>query len=252
MSHALRSVRNFALYYGWGGEEPLSHFDLAIVDPGGRDADGVKRLKQRGSIALGYLSVLEVPRRSGLPPANVLRFNGAPVEKTEFQNWILDPRSPQTLRRFKEDAEKVLHLGYDGFFLDTIGDIEDRRFPPPFMAELVPAAARLVSELVRQFPGRVVVQNWGLHHLLPLTASLLDGVCWEDFPYAQVGPVPSIHSGIRVLNNFQDQTGLRVLALNHSLTGPETAQDARAAAQRCGFIWYGIESYLHLPQELPR
>ncbi len=253
MARGLRTIQSFALYYGMGGEDVLSHFDLALVDPGGRNRVGVRQLKERGAIALAYVSVLEVGRKTGYsPPANVLRWQGDPVANEEFNNWILDPRLAATQQRFDSLVHEALSLQYDGVFLDTIGDVEDRQFAPAFMGELVPAAAWLVAETARQYPQCLLVQNWGLHRLLPLTAPLLDGVCWEDFPYDEIGAVPTVHSGIRRMNSFQNQVGLQVLALNQGINSPAVARTAQDAAERCGFLWYGTSDYLQLPQYRPR
>lgn len=253
MAHRLGSVRSYALYYGFGGEEILSQYDLAIVDPGGHDADGLRRLKAKGTLALAYISILEVNRReSGAPPHNVLRLKGQPMAKEEFDNWVLDPRSPLTSQRLLGLAEELWHRGYDGLFLDTIGDVEDRRFAPGEASELVVAASRLVRELHFTLPEAILVQNWGLHRLLPLTATWVDGVCWEEFPYKQVGPVPAVHSGIRTLQAYQDETRLRVLALNQAMANDGEREAAASAAERCNFLWYGTTDYLHLPGQVLR
>lgn len=248
----LKPFNSYAVYYGQAGEEILSRFDLAIVDPGGRSPAGVQRLKERGAAALAYVSALEVPRRPDTgPPGNVLIHNGRPASNEEFNNWVLDPRLPPTRRRFLDLAERALALGFDGIFVDTIGDVEDHRFPPELSGELLPAAAWLVAETARQHPNCVLVQNWGLFGLLPLTVHHLDGVCWEDFPFRQIGPLPSLHPGIRRLNSLQNRTSLRVLALNQGITDPSDRLRAVETAERCGFIWYGTSNYLELPQFIP-
>lgn len=250
MQQGLRSVRSYALYYGMGGEDVLSHYDLAVVDPGGRTPDGVEAIKERGTIALGYVSVLEVPRLAGVAaPPNVLRWQGQLQVQQEFNNWVLDPRAPLTRNRFLRVVESVLQQGYQGIFLDCVSNVEDRNLPVEFRNELVPATAWLVAEVVRQFPSCLVVQNWGLHYLLPMTGQYLDAVCWEDFPFSEIGPIPSVHSGIRKLNAMQEQVGLRVLALNQNIDDPVMSHVARAAAERCGFLWYGTTRYIDLPQQ---
>lgn len=246
----MKPIRSFAVYYGPDGENILSRFDLVIVDPGGRLPESVKRLKGRGSAVLAYLSALEVPRRPNeAPPRNVLVCNGRPAVNEEYNNWILDPRLPQTRLRLLELTERSLDLGFDGIFIDTIGDVEDCRFSPALSGEILPAASWLVAETSRKNPACFLVQNWGLMQLLPLTVSYLDAVCWECFPFEKIGPVPSLHPGIRRLSTLQSQTGLQVLALNQGITGQSARARAKAAAERCGFAWYGTSSYLELPQE---
>jgi hypothetical protein len=251
MTHALRSIQSYGLYYGVGGEEYLSRYDLAIVDPGGRGLSGVRRLKSRGSIALAYVSVLEVPRLpTAAPPAHVLTHEGKPLANETFNNWILDPRSPRTSQRMQELIQKALQLEYDGVFLDCLDDVESPLVPASMRMELLPATAWLVQEASQL--KCAVVQNWGLHHLLPLTAHVIDGICYEDFPYREVGMIPAMHSGIRFLQKVQTDLGVRVLALNHSITDLDSAAVARDTAERCGFTWYGTSTYTDLPPGVRR
>lgn len=243
----LSSVRSYALYYGWGGEEVLATYDLAIIAPEGHDADGLTRLRQHGTIALAYLGVLETPMHSEeLMPEGTLTVDGKPWTNVAFGNWVLDPRSPATRRRVLRLGEEALALGCQGLFLDTLGDVEDPHLPPALRAQLLPAAASLVAELRRCLPA-LLVQNWGLQHLLPLTAPLLDGVCWEAFPYRSIKADPLAHGAIRKLRQLQAD-GLRVLALNEGV--PEEHEDygwARTVATRCHFLWYGTSRYIDLP-----
>lgn len=248
MPQRLQSIRSYILYYGMQAEQTLVRYDLAIIDPRGRKAAAVRRLLDRGTLPVAYVSVLEVPQAgSGGPPPNALIWEGRPYSNHEFGNWVLDPRAPATKQRLLDLVEKALSGHHQGVFLDCIGDVEDRRFSPELRGELVAAAAWLVAEAARQYPSCLLVQNWGLHHLLPLTAQLIDAVCWEDFPYDQIGPVPTVHSGIRRLQTLQEEIGLRVLALNQEIGDAATYRQARDAADRCGFLWYGTTNYIDLP-----
>lgn len=248
MPAGLSSVRSYCLYYGWDGEEVLATYDLAIIAPEGHDADGLQRLRQHGTIPLAYVGVLETPmHQDAAMPEGALTVAGKPWTNAAFGNWVLDPRSPVTRRRVLRLGEQALALGCQGLFLDTLGDVEDPHLPPALRAELLPAAASLVAELRRCLPA-LLVQNWGLQHLLPLTTPMLDGVCWEAFPYRSIKADPLDHGAIRKLQQFQ-AGGLRVLALNESL--PHDHEDygwARTVATRCQFLWYGTSRYIDLPQ----
>jgi hypothetical protein len=246
MPNGLQAVRSFALYYGCGGEKRLSAYDLVVISPEGRTADDLKRIRCRGTLALAYVSVLEVPQQSGqAPPPDVLLNAGIPQANAGFSNWILDPRSVAAQERVFGMAERLLALGYDGLFLDTMADLEDFPLTAALAAEVTPAAAWLVSELAVRYRC-LLVQNRGFHRLLALTAPHLDGVCWEAFPYSRVGLVPGIHSGVRVLQDLQP-SGLRVLALNESIRGRIAHGVAGLVAKRCGFLWYGTDRYTDLP-----
>ena len=247
MSGALGRVGDFAVYYGTGGEQVLSRYDLAVVEPAGRGPQEIASLKSGGGLALAYLSVLERAGTRGEPaPAGVLAGDGRPVFNEQFGNWVLDPRDEGVRRRVLELAAYLLSQGYDGLFLDTLADLEDFALPPALRGECVLAAARLVADLAKS-RRCVLVQNRGFHQVLPVTARHLDGVCWEDFPYERIGRFPARYGGVRMLQTLERANGMRVLALNEGVSTPKEARSAQRVARRCGFPWYGTPRYTDLP-----
>jgi hypothetical protein len=192
-------------------------------------------MQAQGTTLLAYLSMLEVPDETSA----VLRIDGVPQQNRAWGNWILDPRHPETERRVLAAAAALRHDGWDGIFLDTLGILES----PALLTdlELVPAAARLVAAIAAGWPGGVLVQNWGLGLLLPLTAPYLQGVCWEDFPHAQLAAGdPQFTRLARRLQAWAAK-GLHVLALNEDGTGGHVAE-------AWGFPWYGAPgAYTRLP-----
>jgi hypothetical protein len=251
MPRGLRGIRSLAVYYGKGAEQVLSSFELVVVHPDNLKREAVEYLRSKGTRVLAYVSALEIPRDPQNPvPVSSLRVGGVPLVQSEFNNWILDPRHERVRARLYGLGEQIADIGFDGIFLDTIGDVEDRRIPPDLRAVLAPAAAHLVAGLSEEVGVGSIVQNWGLYDLLPLTAPYLDGVCWENFPYAKIGPLPALHSGVRRLHMLQEQYGFIVFALNEGLPVGRDRDIAMAAAARCDFVWYGTEDYTLLPVEV--
>lgn len=251
MPRGLRGAGSFAVYYGRGSEQVLSSFDLVVVHPDNLKQAAVSYLQAKGTRVLAYISALEVPRDPDRrSPESALRIDGAALVQEQFGNWILDPRTPQAQDRLVSLGQQVADAGFDGVFLDTIGDVEDRRIPAPLRALLLPAAARMVAALVDEVGCGLMVQNWGLQDLLPLTAPYLDGVCWENFPYPQIGLLPAVHPGVRRMHLLQEQYGLSVIALNEGLPAGKERDRAMNAAISCDFLWYGTEDYTLLPVEI--
>lgn len=246
MPGRLQDVRSFAVYYGTGAADSLSRFDMAVIDAGAQGSDGVHRIKSRGCLVLGYLSALEVPQQpcEGAP-LWALRDARGPLVNSAFGNWIIDPRSAFAGARLFAEVRRAAALGCDGVFLDTLADVEDFPTAPGEATEIVTAAAGLVKSLADRV-GCVIVQNRGFHRLLPMTASSLDGVCWEAFPYRRIGFMPRLHSGISALAKLRSR-GLAVFALNEGVVGSADRARAAAAARRCGFPWYGTARYTDPP-----
>lgn len=243
MARGLRGVRSVAFYYGGGFERTLQSFDLAVVDPSLFTSREILSVKEKGTKLVAYVSVLETPADEGTrAPENVLLVDGTPLKNERYRNWVLDPRHQETIKRTLDLADSALDKGYDGFFLDTVGDVEDLSLPARVRSEVLPAAAHLVRKVREHHPERLLLQNWGLQSLLPLTVSYLDGVVWENFPFRRIGIWPTLHPGIRRLQTYQNDLGLNVIALNGAIPTSERAE-SRDAAIRCGFLWYGTESY---------
>ncbi len=183
-------LRSFAVYYGYGPLPGLERMDLAILEPAGWRPQDVQTLRQHGVRTLAYLSAMEVTgevlREAGLVPADLLRPGGRPWQKEDLGVLVADPRSVRWRRHLQARAQDLLAAGWDGLFLDTLGDVEDP-LVAPMGGWLVPAAAELVR-LIRGAAGdALLVQNHGILLLLPLVAPYLDGICWESPPLGPVG-----------------------------------------------------------------
>lgn len=242
----LAFVKKWGLYYGCGRPAGLGECDLAVVAPEGWDRAAVAALRAGGTRVLAYISVLEVPRSADQPaPAGVLRNGAEPVVQAAWQNWVLDPRRPETADRLYRLAAVHAEAGYDGFFLDTVADVEGDPVPPAMRPLLTPAAARLIAGLRERHPARLLVQNWGFGPMLALTLPYVDGICWEDFP---TGAPQPWQTGLAQRLATVQRHGVRVLALSH-----RPADAAAAWAAQLGFPWYGAPgSYIEWDGEAGR
>jgi hypothetical protein len=177
---------SYAVFYGQGEAKHLAKFDAAVVEPLGQSAESLVYLHQQSTLVLAYLSVMETSDAApgGIPlgPNDFLHWGNERLINPEFGSYLLDLRSPRWQRSLLYRAGRLLTLGYDGIFLDTIGDVEDPRWPPLLRAELVSSATRLVRELRQAYPRHLLVQNNGLRWLLSRNAAWLDGVCLENPP----------------------------------------------------------------------
>lgn len=181
-----KKIKNYCLYYGHGQEENLARFDLAVVEPSGMNESGIRYLKKSGTLIIGYISVLEISwdraQALKLAPGDFLCSGGIPLWNTLYNNRIMDPCSERCKQMLQERASMLIKgQGYDGLFLDTIGDVEDGRLAPDVAGPALIAAAKLVYDLRNAFPEHILVQNSGLEDLWELTARYVDAFCWENF-----------------------------------------------------------------------
>ncbi|MCL6452415.1 MAG: endo alpha-1,4 polygalactosaminidase [Alicyclobacillus sp.] len=182
----MKRVQRYMVYYGTAKQMPEGRMDLAIVEPTAHDARGLRALQARGTLVLAYVSVMEAgPHQawwSGLPEAAFLHGpDGERVERAEYGNFVMDLCAPAWRGMVAQEVgRRIAADGYDGVFLDTIGDVEMVGLPDA--VRQFEAAVDLVGQLRQWFPDAVLVQNNGLERLVARTAPHIDGVVWENPP----------------------------------------------------------------------
>lgn len=221
------AAQNYALYYGTGKEKELSQFDVAVIEPSGQNDASVHSMQAAGTLLLAYLSVIEAPPSAPeiklLQTEDFLTQGGCRLTNQEYGNFLIDLRS----NRWKgllwhKIGNLIWHAGYDGVFLDTIGNVES----PELSAIDTPntqllAAAHFVRQLRTTYPGHILVQNNGLEQLCFLTSAYLNGICWENPPFHQKTSRRWVKQTTHRLAQFKKKYGLQVwLLLEEKVTGP--------------------------------
>ncbi len=255
-----KQAQKYALYYGTGREGELARFDLVVVDPGGQSDQAVRLLRETGTLVLSYLSVMEIPpfrpEIKLLKNTDLLTENGSLLLNPEYGNYLADLRSKRWLGLLFQQAGRLINQsGYDGLFLDTIGDVEWTRIPGELRDLLLLAAVKIVCELRLMFPGHILVQNGGLEKLCLLTSEYVNGICWENPPLTARASRAWTRTITERLAGLQDKYGLRVLLLLEAQDKTETGNDgtdqfrqAEMIAEQRGFLLYQAPfRYLNLP-----
>ncbi len=181
-------AEKFAIYYGKGALDRLVQFDVVIIEPGHRTAEEIQELKANDTVVLAYVSVMEIhhehPLRSYVKENLYLREANPPygfIIQKEYQNRIVGMDSSTWRGLLLHHIGRLLTRdGYDGVFLDTIGDVEIANIPNPMRQ--IDGAKTLVELIRTTFPNHIIVQNNGLEILCNYTAPYLDGITWENPP----------------------------------------------------------------------
>ena len=244
-------IKNFCLYYGYGKEQELANYDLAIVEPNGQTNDSLKYIQGKGTLVIAYCSALEVT-----PDLEFMKFagehdflhqQGQRLVNTEYGTYLADLSSKKWLNYLLHQAGKlVINQGYDGLFLDTLGDLEWEILSPETIQKQILAAAHLLAELRQRLPRAILIQNNGLERLLPYTKQYIDGLCWENPPVTPAST--NWNSNLAsYLSQIQREQNVRILVLGEKLT----AQRSERIAREQGFLYYAapggyIEAITHL------
>jgi len=156
----------------------LGGFDYSILHP---EAEvDLAPSRAAGHKALAYLSVVEVARDASYQKR--FKQSGVPVltGNSEWASDVVDIAHPAWIPFALKLAEEAVAKGYSGFFLDTVDSWQllARAFPSR-EAEFRQAIIRLIRELKRANPDKMVVANRGLDLLESLDGAV-DGVMVES------------------------------------------------------------------------
>lgn len=212
------SAKNYALYYGCGRANQLAQYDIAIVEPSGHSTDSLVEIKSSGTLAIAYLSVMEIPPWSEdlerLKTRDFLHLDGQPYLNQEFGNFWVDLCSSRWVNLLLERVDYLLEkVGYDGLFLDTVGYVESRLLSSKLRNKLQSAAVKIVGKIRKRFPECILIQNCGLEDLFIRTAGYLDGICWENPPLNQLASQAWAAQIISTLEREKKSHNLQVFLL---------------------------------------
>lgn len=246
-----KTARNFAIYYGSGQSTALKTYDIAIVEPAGQEQAGIKAVQEAGTLVLAYLSVMEInqdmPEYRMLKNDDFLALNGEKIINEEYGNFLVDLCSQRWRNLLAQKAARLLgRTGYDGLFLDTIGDVEDPGWPGSLRDTQLMAAVNIVNDLRGLWPGHILVQNCGLERLASLTAGLVDGICWENPPVLKSAALWVKKVTLRLVGLKQEYS-TQILVLSENRGEGAVNDIACKIAREHGFLFYSApENYLNL------
>ncbi|HZG77927.1 MAG TPA: endo alpha-1,4 polygalactosaminidase [Paenibacillus sp.] len=243
-----REMKRYALYYGYGETERLASFDAAIVEPKGHTKDSIATLRAEGTLAIAYVSVIEIASFDPLYPmlesSDFLTIGGSRARNEGFDTELVSLRSERWRGLLSHRIGSLLFRdGYDGVFLDTIGDAEWTSLGGESPKECE-AAAAFVTELRKLFPDHILIQNNGLEYILERTAAVVDAYCWENPPVGVPGSVRWIASLSEHLRRFRERHGTLALCVTDR---EDTAEATKRWAESEGYRFYAASSnYLRM------
>lgn len=238
-------ARSYAVYYGKGPLSGLETFDMVILEPGGWTTPLLRQLQGQQVTTLAYLSVLEVPlwlhSRIHLEDNDYIHVEGKRWIKKPFDNWLARPDSRTWRLHLSNRLDQLYRQGWDGIFLDTLGDVEDEELGA-IAGWLAPATAELIHYIRVRFSDRIMIANNGLWRVVPLVTSYIDGVCWEGDLTPEILKEPWSQAMIDFLGRSSTEHGWVNLMLSQILGASSDAlkrlQRFYEEADRYGFLSY--------------
>ncbi|MDP4171701.1 MAG: hypothetical protein Q8906_13900 [Bacillota bacterium] len=211
-------AKNYALYYGYGEAEMLSRFDLAVIEPKGMKLEEIDYLKERKTLVLSYLSLMEVhphePIFKNLTEDDFLIVDYEPAMNAAYGTYLVNLRSKKWITHLMSEVKyRLQFLGTDGIFMDTIGDLELPYLPPAVKKEQMEAYVNILYIFKTMYPNHLFLQNNGLESIVLESAPWIDGILWENPPLTLKSSEEWVNVIITRLDELQHQFNLRIFLL---------------------------------------
>ncbi|WP_157950848.1 putative glycoside hydrolase [Peribacillus acanthi] len=190
-SSPLNSVKNYTIYYGKVNEEilnKLSKMDMVIIEPHEFTKEQIQILREKGTIVLGYISLMELEKWNTDFVQKVIEEdyyyrNNEKIYIEKWDTYIMDISNPHYQQLLIDEIQvEIVDKGLDGVFFDTIGDIDDYfSKEPAAQKKLRDSYLQLLKSIKQTNPEKILVQNWGFETFKSDSYTFLDGLLWEDF-----------------------------------------------------------------------
>ncbi|MCZ8514664.1 endo alpha-1,4 polygalactosaminidase [Paenibacillus filicis] len=234
---ALQQVKNYTIYYGSPTIDAMAKLkktDLAVIEPQLYTKQQIEELKSAGTRTIAYISVMEAPawngwRSSRLQPDDYLLVHGRKVHLALWDAYVMDLRQISYRQLLlQEIKESAVDKGFDGVFLDTVGDIDEQISDASVRQSMQEAYGSWLRQVRERYVTLLLIQNRGFDSL-EAAAPFIQGFLWEDW---RSGWFKDAWSRIRVARLQKEQKkGLRVFAVS-SNGDSNNATEAR----KLGFI----------------
>lgn len=184
VKRAWNDVSSYFCNYGPFQEEMLK-YDVAIIDMvpnhngSNMDEEGLRKLKEAGCWTIAYTTLGEdyaLNVGDGLGPGGYASYylydsNDMPIPNGDWGSYYTDPAHPAWQQIVLNEVQRLVDLGVDGIFMDTVDSVD--RFP-----ETRNGMYNLMMRIREEFPDIKMVLNRGFT-VVPTMYEILDGVMFE-------------------------------------------------------------------------
>lgn len=236
------NIEDYVLYYGYGREYELSGCSMAVVEPAGHDRDSIMKLRQGGTIAVAYLSVMEIQSFGpdfAFVKDSLLKSGSEFIKNSEFDTYLADMRSDKWNEFLIHKALRLcLKEGYDGIFLDTIGDVETSLVPAAMRRVQFIHAVNFIKTLRDRLPNNIIIQNNGAEELCRYTSGYIDGFCWEGPDFFESSRNLYNAGILNNLGSLRIESDIKILILTENIHRKEHIEHIQRLSADRNFLYY--------------
>ena len=228
----LSKIRSYATYYGNDPKSiaKLNLFDLAVVQPQLSKAQ-LGKLHNAKTKVIAYVTIGELDPKSNL--VNKIPKTWILGENKVWGSKYIDASQLGWQQLMLEEQKKLLKMGYDGVFLDTLDTGE-------LFIKTRAGLVSIVQKMRKAYPTKIIVQNRGFG-LLNQTSAVLDAVMFENFSSwynFETKKYEIMDSDPNEVTPYQ-QRGLVILSMDYAAQNQtELIKHDLARAKQFGFIPY--------------
>jgi polysaccharide biosynthesis protein PelA len=244
----LSRVSDYKIYYGESNDEivdKLGSYDLAIIEPHEFTREQVTKVKDAGTITLGYISIMELENWNEgfiekVQETDYYHTNNERMYIKKWDTYVMDISNPHYRQIILEEVqEEISSKGFDGIFLDTVGDIDDFFLKKPKeLQKLRNGYLTLLKEIKKQNKQLILVQNWGFDTYKNASNPYIDGILWENFSKNRNQHDPWSQNWIKYFNTEQKKGNLAVFTVSPNDPG-------KSYSEKIGFVSYKNENSIY-------
>jgi len=244
MPNPLNKMKSYKVFY----DEPtkkimdqMAAYDVVIVEPLYYTKEMVKEIQAKGVKLYAYVSVMESDswnknRMGKIKKEDYYYRNGKKVYFEEWDSYLMNLTSEHYQNvLFEEIQQQGISKGFNGIFLDTVGDIDDQ-FYYTNKAEYKKQAKSfvlLMDRVIKKHGDVSFIQNWGINLFRDYTHIYMDGMMWEDFEPRNISNDDWAKDRLKDLKTLQKKQDFKVLTLSFS-----DGRRSKKLSKRYGFIHY--------------
>ncbi|MBX9998587.1 endo alpha-1,4 polygalactosaminidase [Priestia aryabhattai] len=216
-------ISNYKVYYGPPTRtllDKMKKYDMVIIEPSYYSKSDIKTLKEQGTLVFGYLSTMEVNNWNKriikqTIPGDYFYKNGKKVYFPEWDSYLMNISSHHYQKILLGQLKSsIVNKGFDGVFLDTVGDIDNQQMDKNNHVRQQKGMALFCKSIKNQYPYLLTIQNSGFPTLKDYTIPYIDGVMWESFSVSTVSTDAWSLKQIKILNQLQKDFSLVVLTVS--------------------------------------
>ena len=244
----LAKMKNYKIFYDSPNKNILremKNYDVVIIEPVYYSRQQVKAIQRAGTKVYGYINAMEADRwnealYTQMEEKDFFHRLGSRVYYKQWDSYLMNMDEEHYRQVLLNEVTKQVHgKGFDGVFLDTVGNIDDEHEnESEILREQRAAMASFMRSIKEKHSQLAIIQNWGFDTLRTTTYPYVNGIMWEGFEYSAIAGDEWAQQKIAELKKLRKKHKIQVL----TVSGREE-KESRQYAEYKGFC------HFHPPRE---